>query len=296
MGLGGLSIAWQRVGAGVASGALLVVTLAVFVLLALLYAAKLVRYPQAVAREFAHPIKLSFFPTISISLLLLAVALLEISTEASYALWLAGAVSHLLLTLWVMGFWINHSDIDIQHINPAWFIPVVGNLVVSLAGVAHGAIEVSWFFFAIGVTFWLVLLTLVFYRVIFHSPLPERLLPTLAILIAPPAVGFIAYSLLTGGLDNFGRVLYGVALFLLLLLATQLGRLLRLRFFLSWWAYSFPLAAVTIASQRMSRFADMAGYRYLAYGLPIVLSLLIGLLGTRTLVAVWRREICVEER
>lgn len=254
------------------------------------------RYPQAVAREFAHPVKLNFFPTISISMLLLAVASLEISTEVSYALWLAGAVSHLLLTLWVMGFWINHPDIDIQHINPAWFIPVVGNLVVPLAGVAHGAIEVSWFFFAIGVTFWLVLLTLVFYRVIFHSPLPKRLLPTLAILIAPPSVGFLAYSLLIGALDSFGRVLYGVALFLLSLLITQVGRLLRLKSFLSWWAYSFPLAALTIASQRMARFVDAVGYGYLAYGLLIVLSLLIGLLGMRTLVAVWRREICVEER
>jgi tellurite resistance protein len=51
MGLGGLTIAWQRAGAGVAGGALLVVTVVVFVLLALLYAAKLARYPQAVARR-----------------------------------------------------------------------------------------------------------------------------------------------------------------------------------------------------------------------------------------------------
>jgi tellurite resistance protein len=51
MGLGGLTIAWQRMDAGVAAGALLVVTRAIFVPLALLYAAKLVRYPQAVARR-----------------------------------------------------------------------------------------------------------------------------------------------------------------------------------------------------------------------------------------------------
>jgi tellurite resistance protein len=51
MGLGGLTVAWQRVGAGGVGGALLVVMLAVFALLALLYAAKLVRYPLAVARR-----------------------------------------------------------------------------------------------------------------------------------------------------------------------------------------------------------------------------------------------------
>ena len=37
-------------------------------------------------------------------------------------------------------------------------------------------------------------------------PLPERLLPTVFILIAPPAVGFIAYVRLTGGVDVFAQI------------------------------------------------------------------------------------------
>ena len=75
---------------------------------------------------------------------------------------------------------------------------------------------------------WLVviLLTIIFYRVLFHHPIDERLMPTLFILIAPPAVGFIAYTRLTGGeLDTFARVLYYSGLFLTLLLFTP-GRAL----------------------------------------------------------------------
>lgn len=295
MGLGGLTLAWQRTGAPLVGSVLLTLSIAVFGLLAALYATKAMRFPQAVAREFSHPVRLNFIPTFSISLLLLAVALLEVNTDLSYVLWLAGAVLHLMLTLWVMNFWINHPDLEIHHINPAWFIPVVGNIVVPLAGVVHGALEASWFFFAIGLVFWLVLLTLIFYRITFHSPLPERLLPTFAILIAPPAVGFLAYTQITGTLDSLGRVLYGAALFMLLLLATQIGRLRRIQFFLSWWAYSFPLAALTIATLRMSHLTGITGYRYLAYALLAVLTALILLLAVKTLTAVARREICVEE-
>lgn len=47
---------------------------------------------------------------------------------------------------------------------PAWFIPVVGNIIVPLAGVRFAPAEVSWFFFSIGLVFWIVLLAIVMYR------------------------------------------------------------------------------------------------------------------------------------
>jgi tellurite resistance protein len=82
-------------------------------------------------------------------------------------------------------------------------------------------VEISWFFFSIGVVFWIVLLAVVMYRLFFHAPLALRLTPTLFILLAPPSVGFVAWSGLVGGLDAFGRVLYYTALFLALLLVSN---------------------------------------------------------------------------
>lgn len=51
----------------------------------------------------------------------------------------------------------------------AWFIQVVGNVLVPVAGVPLGFVDVSWFFFSIGMFFWLILMTLVFNRMIFHQ-------------------------------------------------------------------------------------------------------------------------------
>lgn len=271
------------------------VTAAAFALIALLYLAKWLRFRAEVAKELLHPVKLSFFPTFSISLILLAVAFLEASPAASRWLLAAGAAAHLLLTLLVLSIWIGQRAFEIQHINPAWFIPAVGNILVPIAGTAHFPAEVSWFFFSVGLVFWLVLLTIIFYRVIFHHPLPERLVPTLFILIAPPAAGFIAYVKLAGGLDAFARILYYTALFMTLLLATQARLFFRITFYLSWWAYSFPLAAITLATALMYELTGAAFFHGLAVGLFALLTAIIVLLAVLTVRAAARDEICVPD-
>lgn len=299
MGLAGLTIGWEKFqhlnGVDLHVNLWLVgITTGVFLGLCLIYSAKLLRYRQAVVKELRHPVKLNFFPTLSISLLLLAVATLPLDLAVSRQLWLAGSLLHLGFTLYVVNVWMHHEQFKIQHLNPAWFIPAVGNVLVPVAGVTHGFAEVSWFFFSVGILFWLILVTIIFNRVLFHNPLDEKLMPTLFILIAPPAVGFIAYTRLVGDLDGFGRVLYFGGLFLTLLLFTQARRFLKLGFFLSWWAYSFPLAAISIASMTMFVLTGADTYRWLGNGL-LLLTLLIGLLLVRTTAAVKRHGICVPE-
>ncbi|MDD3530785.1 MAG: SLAC1 anion channel family protein, partial [Gallionellaceae bacterium] len=208
---------------------------------------------------------------------------------------LAGTISHLLLTLFIVTQWVHHDKFEIAHMNPAWFIPVIGNMLVPVAGIDHAPAEISWFFFSIGLTFWPVLLAIIFYRVIFHASLPERLVPTLFILIAPPAVGFLAYVRLTGGVDAFAHVLYNGALFFTLLLFFQLQWFARLKFFLSWWAYSFPLAAITVATLVMFQHTGSALYLRLSGILLGIATVVIVGLAVRTAIAVRHRAVCIEE-
>lgn len=298
MGLAGLTIAWekaQHLGAIDLdiSPVLVTITVLVFGLLSVVYAVKYVRHRGMVLQEFRHPVKLNFFPAISISLLLLAIAFMPLNMQVSQPLWIAGAGLHLVFTLYVVNVWIHHEHFEIHHLNPAWFIPAVGNVLVPVAGAPLGYMEVSWFFFSIGMLFWVILMTIIFYRVLFHHPIDQRMMPTLFILIAPPAVGFIAYLRLTGDLDAFARVLYYSASFLTLLLFTQVGRFARLGFFLSWWAYSFPLAAISIASMLMYEQTDGIVFAWLGGGLLTVLTLLVALLVFRTTKAVLGHRICV---
>lgn len=300
MGMAGLTLAWLKAHAVLAAPiviaeALRGVTSALFVLLAVFYGLKAWRYPQAVLRDIRHPVRINFIPTVSISLLLLAIGYLESAPAAAFWLWVAGALLHFSLTLGIFGSWLHHSHYAIQHANPAWFIPVVGNIIVPIAGVHLASPEVSWFFFSIGLVFWLVLMTIVLHRLIFQEPLPSRLAPTLFILLAPPSVGLVAYVALTGAIDEFARILYYTALFLAFLLLSNAIRFLRLPFFVSAWAYSFPLAALTIATLVMDAHLPGMIFGRLGVGLLALLSLVVAALAGRTLLAVWRREICRPE-
>lgn len=300
MGTAGLVIAWEQalqalgLPADALRWAVLVVALQLTVIGGI-YALKVLRRPEAVREELRNPVKLNFFATMSISLVLLAIASARFWPGPAEGLWMAGAGLHLLFTLYVLNVWMHRSDFEPHHMNPAWFIPVVGNVLVPVAGARFGHIEISWFFFSIGMVFWGVLFAIIINRILFHQPLPQRLMPTLFILIAPPAVGFIAYVGLTGGVDPIARVLLGIALFLTLLLLVQIPRFARLRFFLSWWAYSFPLAAVTTASFVMARVSGETGYVWLAEGLLVLTTAVIVLLLVMTVAEIRVKGICRPE-
>jgi tellurite resistance protein len=300
MGMAGFAIAIEKAESiynlgGTVSLVLSAITMLLFLTLLGVYATKMIKYNDAVVKELHHPIKISFFPTVSISLLLLSICMLPKNLVLANVFWTTGTVLHLGFTLYVMNAWINHDHFEIHHMNPAWFIPIVGNILVPIAGVPLGYTDISWFFFSIGLIFWPVLLTIIYYRVIFHPALPGKLVPTFFILIAPPAVGFLSYIRLNGEVDNFAHILYFAALFFTLLVFTQFRKFTKLQFFLSWWAYSFPIAAITIATMVM--YETTQDIFYSAAGLVLlgVLIFFITMLIIKTFKAVLESQICVEE-
>ncbi|WP_217125381.1 SLAC1 anion channel family protein [Hydrogenophilus thiooxidans] len=301
MGLSGLALVWLKAAhlwhwpAGVGQ-AITVATTALFLLYGLLLLLKAARNPQAIREDWRHPVRLNFFAAITISLLLLGTAYQSFAPGIGHGFWLLGAIGHALLVPMIMHTWLHHTNYQVTHINPAWFIPVVGNVVAPLAGVGYGHLEASWYFFAVGIVFWLVLLTIVVHRLIFFEPLPQRLAPTLFILLAPPSVGMLAWLKLDGEtLDATARILYGVALFLALVLATNAVRFVKVPFFLSAWAYSFPLAALTVATMTMAHLTANSGLHTLAVALMVLTTAVILWLVVKTAIAAAKRAIFLPE-
>lgn len=302
MGVAGLSLAWLRasalLGAPVVVGrALFWLAAALYVAVLVAYGAKMVRHREAVRSELHHPVRLAFVPTSTIALLLLATAGQEVVPGPAGVLWWVGAIGQLALTLYVVTAWISRSTFGTQHVSPAWFIPVVGLMVVPLAGVRYGPVDLVSFFFSVGMLFWLGMLPMVLSRLFVHEhPMPHQLLPTLAVLIAPPSVGFLAWLKLHGGeLDIPARMLFDVAVFFALLFVAQVGRLRRIPFFLSWWAYSFPLAGLSVATTVMAAEIGGVGLVAGAWALLAAVSALVVMLLVRTSAAVARGRICVPE-
>lgn len=300
MGMMGLTLALRAgeaafgLGHG-ASMAVLALSGLLFCLVILGYGLKALRHPHEVVAEWRHPVRIAFFPAMSISLLLFATALVDLAPAAAHGLWAVGAALQGALALAVVSAWIGHRPFQPGMITPAWFIPAVGNVIVPLAGARLGHVEISWLFFSSGLVFWVVLLTLVMNRLMFHDPLPGRMLPTLMILVAPPAVAFVAWLRLAGEPGPFGHFLLSTAYVFALLVATQAGRLRQLPFALSWWALSFPLAALAIASFGYAHAAASAPHRMIGAGLLFLLVAVVAVLVLRTAAAIRDGTICVPE-
>lgn len=302
MGLAGLTIAFKKVEhiwhwQTQVSPILFMASTAVYLLVATTYLIKLLRYSKQVVDEFRHPIRLSFFPTISIGVLLLVIAGEGLLPHGvAVTLWGIGSAVQFIFTLIILSAWIHHEKFQIQHSNAAWFIPIVGNILVPVAGMPMGYHEISWFFFSIGILYWLVLLSILMNRFFFHNPVPSKLLPTLFILIAPPAVGFIAWMRLHKGvLDDPARILYFSALFTTMLLFFQWKQFAKVKFALPWWAYSFPTASITIASTLMLEKTGSTFYVILVPLLLAFLTLMVLVLVVNTFRAMAKGEICVPE-
>ena len=271
-----------------------ILTTLFFSLISLTYLMKIVKHPQAMLKEFNHPVAMNFFPAFSISLVLLGVIYSFYQMDIGQVFWTLGASIQLFLTIIIISNWIHHEKWQVNHLNPAWFIPVVGNIIVPLGTPLYAPLEIGWFFFSIGIVFWIILQTIVFYRLFFHPPMLKTLEPLLFILIAPPAIGFSAYLHLNGGdLDILARILYYTALFFAILLMVQTPRFLRVPFSLSWWAFTFPLAALALASLKMFALLEFSIFSIFSALFTAIVSALILHLTLKTLNAIRHKKLCV---
>jgi len=299
MGVAGLGLGlriWGEYGAPAWIGEpVLMLAWMMFFLLGMLFIFKAVRYPAETIIDLRHPVRLNYLAAISISIVLMSMVLHPHEPLPARGIFALGASFHLIVTILVVNFWMHHARFAITQVNPAWFIPAVGNVLVAIPAVAFGYEEIGWFFFSAGLLFWAMLMTIVFYRILFHEPLPTRALPTLFILIAPPAVGFIAYVELTGELDAFARILFFIALFLTILLFTRIRGQAQIPFSLASWSYTFPLAAMSIALMEMAHLSDVRFYFWAGVGLLLFVAVLVLMFLAMTVRAGFRGSFCRAE-
>ena len=270
-------------------------TMTLFLVFLVTYIAKCFKYPQEIKKEFNHPIKINFYPILAKLFLILGIIYFPLHVQLSKSFWIIGALLQFLSSVIILSIWIRHTKFEIHHLNPAWFIPIVGNVLVPIAGAQHGFGEISWFFFSIGVVMWITLFAIVFNRIIFHNPIPDRLIPTFFILFAPPAIAFIAYVNLTGSIDAFARILYYISFFLFIIVFSQLKLYSKIKFYISWWAYTFPTVAFTVATMLMFHQTGLLFFQILSFVMMLILSIIMIYVTYRTVRAIQNVEICIEE-
>jgi tellurite resistance protein len=146
---------------------------------------------------------------------------------------------------WLLAQW-SRGLLHIEDVHGGYFLPTVaGGFIAATSAGTIGLHGLGLGAFAVSVFFWVVVGALILTRITLKGQLPAPLVPTLAIYIAPPAVGGIAWFSLDGG--HADPVAYSLAGLTVLLALMQIGLIpayRRLTFSMGFWSFTFPFAAV----------------------------------------------------
>jgi tellurite resistance protein len=299
MGLVGLSISWRLAAAqqgfdAKVANVIALVAVLVFVVLTCAYGLKVLTSWSVVRSEFTHPIAGHLFGTVWISLLLLPIELAPHLPNVARVMWGVGALGMLVYAWVTLNRWLSDRQKWV-HATPPWIIPVVGLLDLPLALPTLGLPvpqELPWLAMSVGLFFMVSLFTVIFARLVFEEAFPDALRPSLMILLAPFVVGASACMAVMGEVNALAQALYLVGVFLFFVLLGQLRHLMSCcPFRVSWWAVSFPLAALSIAAHRYAMAVPSVVAQALATAFWVVATVVIAGLFVRTIWGLVRGEL-----
>jgi len=252
MGIGGLGLAWREawhvLGAPgfVGEQGLLLAGLT-WLVVAGLHVVRATRHPQALAGDLKHPIRSAFVGAITIGLMIVAGGFIPYAKGIASGLWLVAVAAHLAIGIWTVRGLLT-APREAATLTPPLLIPLVGNILAPVIGAKLGFVELSWALFGLGALLWVLIQPSIINRIATGPTMPDRLKPTLVILLAPPAVGSIALAHLTQGFGAGPSAIYGLAAFVAAVLVTIVPTFRRIPFAMSWWGYTFPSAAFSVAT------------------------------------------------
>lgn len=258
MGFGGLGLAWREAARvlnapTIIGETLLALTGAIWLIVSGLHAIRALGSPSIFLNDLKHPIRSAFTGAISIGMMLIAAGILPYSVSTATGIWSAAIVLHVVIGIWVL-LELFRAPREASTLTPPLLIPLVGNVVAPIIGAALGFVVLSWMLFGVGCVLWAYIQPLLLGRIFNGPELPERLRPTMAIFISPPAISAVAIVSLTGEVGPVALALFGYAAMLTLIFIAMIPEFWRTPFAMSWWGWTFPTASFAMASLTVARF------------------------------------------
>lgn len=279
--------------------------------------------PEALA-DLRHPVKGGMTATAAGGLLTLAVAVGRVGPGFLPAgliepvvavLAVVGAVLALLIGWEFLAEVFTSRDAALAQMSGAWFVPPVVTIIVPLAliplivrhpGAAPDLLALAWAFLGMGAVLYLVVTATLFVRSISHPLPPAGLAPTLFIGMGPAGllgldmvrlaqvsaqVGIADAGLVTATLP-VATMMWGFGLWWMVSALVVLRRgYARLPFSLSWWGFTFPLAAWTIATIVLGGAWDSGLLAGIGWAATATLVILWAYVSVRTISGVRRGSI-----
>ncbi|KAL2522268.1 S-type anion channel SLAH1 [Forsythia ovata] len=230
----------------------------ILVLFSLLYALRCFFWFNLVKKEFLHHVGVNylFAPWISWLLLLESSPFVTPKHNFFIIFWWVFAVPVLILDIKIYGQWFTKGKRILTAVaNPTSQLSVVGNLVGARAAAKMGWREVSVFLFSLGMVHYLVLFVTLYQRLSGGDRIPAMLRPVFFLFFAAPSMASLAWYSISGSFDTGSKMLFFLSLFLFTSLVCRpaLFKKAMRRFSIAWWAYSYPITMLALASTRYAQ-------------------------------------------
>ncbi|KAF6986651.1 hypothetical protein CFC21_004378 [Triticum aestivum] len=269
------------------------ISVTLMVIVSITYLLKVVFYFEAVRREFHHPVRVNFFFAPSIACLFLVKGVPHPVWEIHHVVWYLLMLPILCLDLKIYGQWMSSGERRLSKVaNPSNHLAVVGNFVGALLGARMGLRELPIFFFGVGLAHYAVLFVTLYQRLPTNVQLPKELHPVFFLFVAAPSVASMAWARISGEFNDGAKLLYFISLFLYVSLVVRVNLFRGFRFSLAWWAYTFPMTSVALATVLYASEVDNVLTRSLVVGLSgIAVVTVTGVLVTTMYHAFLRKDL-----
>ena len=213
--------------------------------------------PQVLLRELRHPhLRYSFMLIFGVPLLSIDF-MVSVSEEYGHVVYWMFAPLVLVATLIFIHDWIQ-QPMTFDVFNASWLIGIIIMMVSAFElPIAYPDLaELAWLWLSLGLFMWFIIMIFIFARLFFSSPLPDSQRPTIFLMMSTCAIACAAIifqdpqaiNQFAGPLSIAGEFLFwltnGLALVCYFLLAR--AYFCRMPFNMSYWAISFPSAALTL--------------------------------------------------
>jgi tellurite resistance protein len=300
LGLAGLAELWSTAGAtlklpDVVGQLFWVIATVAWLWLIIAHIVRGAQSADSFASQLRHPAQGPIAALIPVTGMLIAGDLRSVIYWLGVTLFLVSLAVAAIFAGWLIALWLQ-GGLALESVHGGYLLPTVaaGFVAATVAGDA-GFDLLGWALLGVGVFFWIIMTLLVVIRLAFRPSLPDPLVPTMTILVAPPAIAGLAWFSLNGLHTSPGAAaLAGMGVLLVLVQLALIPKYRRLKFSLGFWSFTFPTAAVITDAVLWVRLSAFPGWQVVTIVLLTAITALVVVIAVKSLILVFPRAVAAE--
>lgn len=220
---------------------------------------KLIMFPGMIKEDMGNPIMASVSGTFTMALMILSTYVKPYIGQAAYIIWLLAIILHIVLIVYFTVKFV--VKLQMPKVFASYYIVYVGIVVAAVTAPAYERLGIGAATFWFGFVTLILLLVLVTYRYVKFEEVPNPAKPLICIYAAPTSLCIAGYvQSVTPKSYGFLMGMFVVATVIYIFALVKAVGYLKLPFFPSYAAFTFPFVISAIASKQTMACAANMGH------------------------------------